>query len=97
MTPEQQEIIDIITKIWEQNPSLRFLQLIGNCTGPIATRDIYFISDDTLKGALEHTYSDYVSGLDPAAESSDLEHDGKREDRLWEQDFEDEQSRLRGD
>lgn len=57
LNPEQQKIIAHVTEIWEANPALRFLQLIGNCFGPITPRDIYFVSDDDFQKCLKHTYT----------------------------------------
>lgn len=53
---EQEELLALIRKIWEGNPSLRFSQLLGKCMETVSTRDIYFISDDQWIYALEHTY-----------------------------------------
>ena len=91
LNPEQQKILTIITKIWEANPSLRFLQLIGNCFGPTSLKDIYFIGDDDLKKCLEYTYAwftDLSSGYDAMREED--------QERAFEEKHGD-QSRLSGD
>ena len=56
LAPEQEKLLATIRKIWEAMPSLRFLQLIGNCFGPISPADIYFIDDDKFQECLSHTY-----------------------------------------
>lgn len=53
---EQEELLALIRRIWEGNPSLRFFQLLGNCTGKASTKDIYFIADDQLVAGLLYTY-----------------------------------------
>lgn len=56
LNPEQEELLKQIGKIWEAQPNLRFLQLIGNCFGPTSPGDIYFIGDYKFKKCLERTY-----------------------------------------
>ena len=56
LEPEQLELLELIKKIWRTDPSLRFLQLIGNCLGPVSTGDIYFIDDNTLSKGLRCQY-----------------------------------------
>ena len=46
-------IIDLLTKIWVQNPDLRLCQLIGNVLHDI---DPYYIEDDKLEELLKETY-----------------------------------------
>lgn len=53
---EQEELLNLIRRIWEGNPSLRFFQIFGNCTGKASTDDIYFVSDDQLTRGLRYTY-----------------------------------------
>lgn len=56
LSAEQQEILDRITKVWKHYPSLRFLQLIGNCFGPVKPSDIYFVSDIDFLNRLQESY-----------------------------------------
>ncbi len=53
MTPEQQEILDLIAKVWEKHPEYRFYQLIGNCFGP---GDTYHVQDGTFRQRFRLTY-----------------------------------------
>ena len=98
MNSEQRRIMSYIQTIWNdpQYHGLRFLQLIGNCFGPVSTGDIYFVSDDQMIKYLRTMYGDHVALEVEYFLSDDLEHDGKREeDQL--QDFEErhgDQSRL---
>ena len=57
LTLEQEKLLALIRKIWEGMPSLRFLQLIGNCFGPISPGDIYFIGDSDFEKCLKTTYN----------------------------------------
>ncbi len=56
LNQEQEELLALIRRIWEGNPSLRFFQLFGNCRVVAKARDIYFIADSQLIIGLEHTY-----------------------------------------
>ncbi len=49
-----QELIDLITKIWKKYPELRLCQLIGNCFG--GNDDHYFVEDADLTKQLKLTY-----------------------------------------
>ncbi len=53
---EQEELLTLIRRIWEGNPSLRFLQLFGNCRVAAEARDIYFVTDSQLILGLKQTY-----------------------------------------
>ncbi len=54
---EQRELLAHIKNIWEGNPNLRFLQLIGNSfSNPVSLQDIYYITDDKLITGLTVTY-----------------------------------------
>lgn len=57
LNQEQEKLLARIKKIWEGNPGLRFLQLLGNCTGVATAGDIYFITDSQLTLGLRQTYS----------------------------------------
>ena len=57
LSREQEELLTLVRRIWEGNPSLRFFQIFGNCTGKASTDDIYFVSDDQLIRGLETTYN----------------------------------------
>lgn len=59
LSAEQQEILDQITKVWKCNPSLRFLQLIGNCFGPVSPGDIYFVDDADFLKYMKVNYRHY--------------------------------------
>ncbi len=48
-----QELIDLITKIWKKYPELRLCQLIGNC---FHDQDLYFVKDAGLTKQLKLTY-----------------------------------------
>ena len=56
LEPEQEKLLADIRKVWEASPSLRFLQLIGNCFGRVSPDDIYFVDDDEFQAELLHTY-----------------------------------------
>ena len=56
MTPEQQEILDLIAKVWEKHPEYRFCQLLGIAFGENEDVDTYYIPDDTLGQLLRLTY-----------------------------------------
>ena len=43
---EQQNLLDRIGKVWRSMPSLRFLQLIGNCFGPVTNLGIFVRGQD---------------------------------------------------
>ncbi len=90
--PEQQEIIDRIVAVWRDAPTLRFLQLVGNCYS--AGTDTYHRSDRHFVSRLILTYADHSIPTDLTSG-----HDTEREvDPL--PDFEQEhgdQSRLPGD
>jgi hypothetical protein len=47
-------IIDLLTKIWIQNPDMRLCQLIGNVFHGI---DPYYIEDDKLEDLLRERYN----------------------------------------
>lgn len=59
LSAEQQEILDQIRKVWKCNPKLRFLQLIGNCFGPVASGDIYFVGDADFLKCIKESYRHY--------------------------------------
>ena len=60
LNQEQQNVLHLIQKIWKLAPSLRFLQLIGNCLGPVKPSDIYFVEDFKFMGCLEYTYAQHL-------------------------------------
>ena len=47
------KILKLIEKIWEENPELRFMQLLGNCLSP---GDNYYIEDELLESKLKENY-----------------------------------------
>lgn len=53
MTPEQQEIMDLIAKVWAVHPEYRFGQLIGIALGP---GDTYHVLNDTFEQRFRLTY-----------------------------------------
>jgi len=53
---EQQQMLSLLKRIWEADPTLRFCQLIGNCFGQVSGRDIYYIDDAKFMSALNDTY-----------------------------------------
>ncbi len=62
LSPEQTKILDLIEATWKGDPNLRFLQMIGNCFGPVAPRDIYFVTDKEFLSCLTPTYIDPSEG-----------------------------------
>ena len=48
-----EKIMELIIKIWEENPNLRLTQLIGNC---FSAGDLYYIDDEMLEKALKEKY-----------------------------------------
>jgi len=53
ITQKQKDILTLIRVIWEDNPELRFCQIIGNC---FEAGDNYNKSDNVLKSKLLKTY-----------------------------------------
>lgn len=47
------EILELISKVWHENPDLRLCQLISNC---FAESDLYYIEDDKLQSRLKRDY-----------------------------------------
>ena len=48
-----EKIMELIIKIWEENPNLRLNQLIGNC---FEAKDLYYVDDELLEKALREKY-----------------------------------------
>jgi uncharacterized protein YihD (DUF1040 family) len=46
-------ILELIEKIWNDNPDLRLTQLIGNC---FPAGDLYYKDDDELEQNLKKVY-----------------------------------------
>jgi uncharacterized protein YihD (DUF1040 family) len=47
-------VLELIERIWLDNPDLRLCQLIENC---FSTSGLYHIEDDELRKALQRCYS----------------------------------------
>ncbi len=58
LNQEQEELLALIRKIWEGNPSLRLFQLFGNCLRQgMAAKNAYYVSDGQLILSLKQTYN----------------------------------------
>ncbi len=49
------KILNLIKKVWKQNPDLRLFQLLGN---PFEPEDHYHTEDDELEEKLENYYNE---------------------------------------
>ena len=58
MRTEQQALLDELKRIWEQHPTLRFMQILGNLFD--YGHDPYYLGDKDLIGKLRHTYGEAV-------------------------------------
>jgi len=54
MNKTQKEIIEMLSKVMEKYPELRFYQVIGNC---FAENDLYYKTDEQILKALRLNYA----------------------------------------